>query len=191
MQLNQLPAGGALGFAARWRTMWNTEILPYLRSARLVAGRGIRLDQRPGGTVISVTGGGSRGGGSSGYSGGFKLIDAREFSSGGVVTKYAVKVINGADPDSEYCGQTDLGDSYPGSLTEVETATLEGVSGMACLAARWNSETEKYECAVTAETAGWTAWQVLGSWYFGDGAGTVSQYWQGGEIIYFGERFYI
>ena len=173
-----------------------SEVLPFVRPAAWSGGVGLFYTNE---TVCPVLAGDPGSGYalvvlmnvSPVYSGGFKLIDAREFDSNGEVTKYAVRVINGADPGSEYCGQTDLGDSYPGSLTEVETATLEGVSGTAYLAARWNSDTEKYEFAVTAETAGWTAWQMLGSWYFGDGAGTVSQYWQGGEIIYFGERFYI
>ncbi len=42
-----------LNVASDWQRMWNNEVLPYLQAAKVVAGRGIRVDEHPGGTVIS------------------------------------------------------------------------------------------------------------------------------------------
>ena len=50
MYLKRLDGGGF----SEWRSMWDREILPYLRSLRPVAGPGVRIDRRPGGTLIRV-----------------------------------------------------------------------------------------------------------------------------------------
>lgn len=44
------------GFAGvnEWRSMWNNSVLPYLRSQRLVAGHGVRINETPSGTRIEV-----------------------------------------------------------------------------------------------------------------------------------------
>ncbi len=52
------------GGIAEWKNMWNDEILPYLRSERLVAGPGVRIDRRPAGTLIRVVSSGVAGGNS-------------------------------------------------------------------------------------------------------------------------------
>lgn len=43
-----------LNVASDWQRMWNNEVLPYLQAAKVVAGRGIRVDEHPGGTTISA-----------------------------------------------------------------------------------------------------------------------------------------
>lgn len=54
--LKQIVSSGfdAIG---EWRRMWNDEVLPLLRSQRLVAGPGVRIDRRPFGTTIRVEAG--------------------------------------------------------------------------------------------------------------------------------------
>ena len=88
MSLHYLSAGGS------WRSMWNEEVLPYLRSLQLTAGDGLMIDRRPAGTWIralpkAATGGGTGGAGSA-YSSYFKLSGAP--AEGG----YAVTVADGA-----------------------------------------------------------------------------------------------
>lgn len=56
MYLKQLYGG-----FAEWRTFWNQTVLPYLRSQKLVAGHGVRISQRPTGTVIEAVDAGGRG----------------------------------------------------------------------------------------------------------------------------------
>ena len=53
MYFRQLFNSGIAG-VAEWRNLWNQQVLPYLRSARIVAGPGVRVSQRPAGTVIEV-----------------------------------------------------------------------------------------------------------------------------------------
>ena len=48
--------GNGLAAVAEWRRMWNDEVLPYLRSQRPVAGPGVKIDQRPAGTMITAAG---------------------------------------------------------------------------------------------------------------------------------------
>ena len=48
MYLQRLSDGGF----SEWRAMWNRDILPYLRSLSPVAGPGVLIDRRPGGTLI-------------------------------------------------------------------------------------------------------------------------------------------
>ena len=75
-----------------WRSMWNEEVLPYLRSLHLTAGDGLRIDRRPAGTWIRALPGAAAGGSgaAAGYSSYFKLSGAR--TSGG----YTVTVADGA-----------------------------------------------------------------------------------------------
>lgn len=40
--------------ADKWREMWNNEVIPYIQTMRLIAGRGIRLNHLPAGTVIET-----------------------------------------------------------------------------------------------------------------------------------------
>ena len=56
------------GAPAEWRDMWNDEVLPYLRSERLVAGPGLQIDRRPAGTLIRAVSSGDGGNGGSGGS---------------------------------------------------------------------------------------------------------------------------
>lgn len=51
----------ALNNSAEWRSMWNNDVLPYLRRLRPVAGHGIRIDYLATGCVISVTNRGEEG----------------------------------------------------------------------------------------------------------------------------------
>ena len=53
MYLKQIVNGGIAGIA-EWRRMWNQDVLPYLRGARLIAGRGVRINRLPTGTVVEV-----------------------------------------------------------------------------------------------------------------------------------------
>ena len=64
MSLKHLTSGDPGSFA-EWKRMWNDEVLPYLYSAQLVAGPGVRIDRRPAGTLIRVvpSDGTSNGGG--------------------------------------------------------------------------------------------------------------------------------
>ena len=62
MFLNRLFSND-LGGIAEWKNMWNDEVLPYLRSERLVAGPGVRIDRRPAGTLIRVVSSGAADGG--------------------------------------------------------------------------------------------------------------------------------
>ena len=52
--LTQILAGNSQNIADEWRKKWNRDVLPYLRANQLVAGRGIRIDRRPNGTVVGV-----------------------------------------------------------------------------------------------------------------------------------------
>lgn len=73
MYLERLYDGGF----SEWRSMWNREVLPYLRSLRPVAGPGLRIDRTPDGSLIrlSSAGGGapSRPAGADFYQSYFKL----------------------------------------------------------------------------------------------------------------------
>lgn len=128
------------------------------------------------------------------YAGGFKIIDAREFDSNGEVTKYAVKVINGADPESEYCGMTDL--KYPyGNLVNVPVTELEGQDKKIYLGGRWNADDQKYEFEITTELSGWTATVEIGRWRFykygSENRAEIYQTWIDGNVIYFADRFFV
>ena len=90
MSLHYLASGGD------WRSMWNEEVLPYLRSLQLTAGDGLRLDRRPAGTWIrALPGAGARGkGAGAGYSGYFKLSCAA--TAGGCAVTIADGATGGA-----------------------------------------------------------------------------------------------
>ena len=83
-----------LGSGESWAEMWNREVLPYLRSRQLVAGRGVRLDRMPSGTVIrtipAVSSGSAAATAAPGYSSYFKLSVAASGSG------YAVTIADGA-----------------------------------------------------------------------------------------------
>ena len=90
MYLKQLVNGGLAGIA-EWRAMWNQSVLPYLRGQRLVAGKGVRVSQRPAGTVIEVVDGYTAAGGatqpqSEAYDSYFKLTLSGSENDGHLVT---------------------------------------------------------------------------------------------------------
>ena len=65
-------------------------------------GKGIAIEETPAGTRISLLESSAGSGGSSAWHGMFELVDASAEIEGEVV--YQVKVINGADEESELCG---------------------------------------------------------------------------------------
>ena len=87
-----------LGPGESWAAMWNREVLPFLRSRQLVAGRGVRLDRMPSGTVIralpAASGGSVAAGAAPGYSSYFKLSVASAEADG--ATTHTVTVADGA-----------------------------------------------------------------------------------------------
>lgn len=97
------------------------EMVDYLREIRLVAGSGIRINRLATGTTIESTATATRGGVSqpSGYSGMFTLqLQSDE------VEEY-VSVIDGMEPDGNYCGTVGYGgESY--QVQTFETAVLPG-----------------------------------------------------------------
>ena len=104
MYLKQIINAGVAGFA-EWRRMWNQDVLPYLRGQRLIAGRGVRINRLPAGTVIDVIDAGGRGAAGNpdgGYSSYFKLSLGGNGSGGYVVTiadgatgSNSIAVVNG------------------------------------------------------------------------------------------------
>ena len=89
MHLKQIINTGVAGIA-EWRRMWNQDVLPYLRGQHLIAGRGVRINRLPAGTVIETVDAGGRGasvgGANSGYESYFKLSLGGNGSGGYVVT---------------------------------------------------------------------------------------------------------
>ena len=96
MSLNRLFSDDSGGIA-EWKNMWNDEVLPYLHSARLVAGPGLRIDRRPAGTLIRVISSGGAGGNANGatlaavvtmptYRGGPGAVKPVVIGSGGEIT---------------------------------------------------------------------------------------------------------
>ena len=87
-----------LGSGESWAEMWTREVLPYLRSRQLVAGRGVRLDRMPSGPVIRAVPAASPGSvaaaAAPGYSGYFKLSLASAEENG--TTTHTVTVADGA-----------------------------------------------------------------------------------------------
>lgn len=99
MYLKRLFEHGIAG-ADEWRDLWNREILPHLRSLRPVAGPGVRIEQKAGGTVIAaapVTGTGAARPAAERelYDSYFKLKLAASAGSGGATT-HTVTVADGA-----------------------------------------------------------------------------------------------
>ena len=93
MFLNRLFSSD-FGGITEWKEMWNDEVLPYLRSERLVAGPGGRIDRRPAGTLIRVVSSGGAGGG---RGGGVMLaaVGTMPTSGGGVGTVAPVGIGSG------------------------------------------------------------------------------------------------
>ena len=91
MFLRRLNHGGR-----EWCDMWNDEVLPYLHSAQLVAGPGLRIDRRPAGTLIRVVSSGGAGGN---CGGGVTLaaIVTMPTSGGGVCTVAPVTLGSGGE----------------------------------------------------------------------------------------------
>ena len=53
MQLNRITAKSLIGIVKQIKTLWNNELVPILNSLNLVAGKGIRIQKMPAGTIIS------------------------------------------------------------------------------------------------------------------------------------------
>ena len=100
--LKQIVSSGfdAIG---EWRRMWNGEVLPFLRSQQLIAGPGVRLDRRPGGTTIRAAAGVTCGGAAyipsapEPYNSYFKITMVRRNT-----LSYAVTVADGATGSDSY-----------------------------------------------------------------------------------------
>ena len=95
MFLKRLISNDSGGFA-EWKNMWNDEVLPYLHSAQLVAGPGLRIDRRPAGTLIRVVSSGGAGGN---CGGGVTIaaIVTMPTSGGGVGTASPVTIGSGGE----------------------------------------------------------------------------------------------
>ena len=90
MYFRQLLNSGLAG-VNEWASMWNQHVLPYLRSQRLVAGRGIRINETPSGTRIEVVDASGHAAGSIisstiGYDSYFNITLAQPTSRAAVVT---------------------------------------------------------------------------------------------------------
>ena len=93
MSLKHLTSGDPGSFA-EWKRMWNDEVLPYLYSAQLVAGPGVRIDRRPAGTLIRAVPSDGAGNG-----GGVKLaaVVTMPTSGGGIGTVAPVMIGSGGE----------------------------------------------------------------------------------------------
>ena len=56
MQLNRITAKSLIGIVKQIKTLWNNELVPILNSLNLTAGKGIRIQKMPAGTIISNIG---------------------------------------------------------------------------------------------------------------------------------------
>ena len=121
---------------------------------------------------ITVTEGGGA------YLGYFMVIDASEGDA------FKVKVIDGKDPDGEYCGYTDI-------VGKVPVAILDNPAGkLIILSAEYDTEAQNYKLEIVAKTEA----EVSGLCYFllaeVKSDRSILQRWEAGTIN-FGERYVI
>lgn len=116
------------------------------------------------------------------YNGYFKVIDDSTYDENGDIVEAKVKVIDGKNPDSEYCGVTDIGN--------VSVTTINNPAGKNIyLTARWVEEDGGYNVFVDTSPAleNPDCYYILADV---DSDMNINQRWVG-EVVNFGERFVI
>ena len=116
------------------------------------------------------------------YIGYFKVVDDSIYDENGDIIEYRVRVIDGKNPDSEYCGITDIGN--------VSATTINSPAGKNIyLTARWVDENGRYDVFIDTAPAAENpdCYYLLAEV---DSNMNINQRWVG-EVINFGERFLI
>lgn len=157
------------------------EILDYLKRTRIqVDPRTMRKNETPAGITLSAqrqTVATPSQQLTDGYNSYFKVIDASEGDA------FKVKVIDGKDPDGEYCGYTDIG-IVPVTILDNPADKL------IILSAEYDTEAQNYKLEIVAKTEA----EVKGLCYFllaeVKSDRSILQRWEAGTIN-FGERYVI
>lgn len=159
------------------------EILDYLKRTRIqVDPRTMRKNETPAGITLSAqrqtVATPTQQLPEDGYIGYFKVIDASEGDA------FKVKVIDGKDPDGEYCGYTDI-------VGKVPVAILDNPADkLIILSAEYDTEDQNYKLEIVAKTEA----EVKGLCYFllaeVKSDRSILQRWEAGTIN-FGERYVI
>lgn len=164
---------------------WFGELWDDVHACELSGGPGVRVNRTPDGTTVSaitVPAGGS--GGVQIYNGYFVVIDASETSETGEITR-KIQIIDGENPDSSICGQTDLG-SVEKKTVEYDALPESGTAPVYLLV-KYESGKYNFSFQIGGETPkSPTGFCILADINSG---GVIRQLWTDG-VIYFSERYY-
>ena len=123
---------------------------------------------------------GGTGGGGGKYNGYFKAVFEKVTQGNQTVKR--VRIVNGASPDNEVCGHTDIGNVNAATLTYSANASIYLVAQYVNKAFSFSFSTTK-----PSNDALNTGYVEIAKMLTGD---KVQQVWTGG-MIYFGERYFV
>ena len=166
-------------------TGWFGDLHDDIRSMIAVGdGKTVFVDHLPTGQVIrvklppAVSGGGVSGGGSSEYNGYFKVVETTDESG-----KAMLKIIDGAAPDSNVAGVSDLGSV--GQLT-IEKKN----SSYLYIYPEWIKDSNPPRYTFKLSTSGNPYVDIEFLLATTDATGAITQRWTEG-VIYWGSRFFV
>ena len=168
----QIPAG------------WFGDFWDDVHACELSGGPGVRVNRTPNGTTVTAFPSPAGEGKADVYNGYFIVHDASEKGESGEVISRKVKIIDGGNPDSGYCGVTDLGNV---EKTEIDFTLPASGTSVVYLLVNW--QTDKY--VFSFQIGGDVPKSPTGFCVLADinTKGEVRQLWKDG-VIYFAERYY-
>lgn len=144
---------------------------------RNLPGNPLNLNSRHRQVMTEATGGNNE------YNGYFKVIDDSTYDESGEIVEARIKVIDGKNPDGQFCGYTDLG--------SVPVKTIENPAGKNIyLTAWWVQSYAGFELDIVALAP---SEMNLDCYYLLAEVGSnmkINQRWTG-EVVNFGERYVI